>query len=134
MSELQLPEWAEKTGENEYTIYSDIAYPQLLDELTEIGRKPATGGKEVADALRNEASQDSPSQWALEMVYQFAKLDLRRALLLNGESAWPRVVRIKGDKQRWALKNHPLGRGPWAATQGKEARRLYKAIRGFIPG
>lgn len=158
-NEIQLPKWVSKVNDQRYVIDIDTAYPILLDELyaarksyenraekfeaeadEAIEQADKDRAKKQAQELRDyaarlaECNPDAPTQYGLEVVYQFAKLDLRRALLLNGMSAWPGQISMKtADKKRWAQKGYKQGRGADKATQGKEARRFYQDIRGFIP-
>lgn len=106
-----LPEWATQQAEGVYVIDADTAYPALQKEL-------------------GVAKLD---QYWLEVLYQFAKMDLRRALILNNEDPWPARILIRGDKSRWAHKHYPPGRGVEAATEGREARELYRKMRRFVP-
>jgi hypothetical protein len=77
-----------------------------------------------------------PDQYWLEAAYQCAKLDLQAAL-----AGSPMDPRISGKPcefhfsraPQWALANFPKGKGPRAATQGKEARSHYVRIRGRMP-
>lgn len=108
------PKWITKESDNSYVINVDEAYPALMKELK----------------LRE---QDLDKYW-LEVMYQFVKLDLRRMLILNGLNPWPTTIKIRGDKKRWGQKNYKDGRGSEKATKGKEAKDLYKQMRGFIPG
>lgn len=115
---MQLPDWASQNEAGDIIIDADTAYPALLAEL-----EPHFKAKGIAET----------DQYCIETVYQFAKLDVRRALVLGGESAWPARILIQGDKTRWALKQWPVGRGGEKATQGREARHLYQKVRGFVP-
>lgn len=65
-------------------------------------------------------------QFCVECAYQFMKLDIQ------AEYGFFIEIHIRSDggrKGRWALVKHPEGRGAFAATEGRGARRLYKAIR-----
>ena len=67
-------------------------------------------------------------QFCVECTQQFAKLDIYAKY-----EGTPIKIIIRGDggrKDRWRLTAHPEGRGAHAATQGRQARRLYKAMRG----
>jgi len=73
-----------------------------------------------------------PDRYWLEVAYQTMKMDLQTVM---GRFNFTIVVRGgAGYKDRWALKNHPEGRGVDAATKGREARAHYKRMRGFLPG
>lgn len=109
---MELPAWATQTKDREFVVDVDTAYPLYIKEL---------GIKDL-------------DQYWLETVYQFVKLDLQRHLMLNGVSPWGKVFKFKTtNKEKWRQKNYPKGRGPEVATKGKEARALYKEMRGFIP-
>ena len=110
-TDRNLPDWAEAHPDNPNVFYvdPDKFYPVLLEEL----------GAEQTD------------QYWLEVAYQCMKMDMQGALgRFNFE------IRVKagdGYKDRWALKNHPSGRGVKVATQGREARGHYKRLRGHLP-
>ena len=67
-------------------------------------------------------------QFCIECAYQFMKLDI--AAKYEGTPIKNNVRGDGGRKDRWALTKHPEGRGAHAATQGRQARRLYRAMRG----
>lgn len=154
-----LPAWARREGQR-VVIDGDRAYPELLKEVggfvrgqaqeyerlrREANRKGVDEAERTrmlqqADQLKlyreiaGEFTAGQVTQYALEVVYQFAKLDLRRFLLLAGESPWPAEIRIKADKARWGQAGYQQGRGVAAASQGrKESRRVYYDMRRFIP-
>lgn len=110
------PSWL--TYDNKRAIFrinGDVYYPQILREL---------GVVEV-------------DQYWLEVAYQCAKLDAMRYIMLAGVDPRPNKVLILdikvADKEKWALRNHPVGRGIEAASKGREAREHYKKLRGFLP-
>lgn len=78
-------------------------------------------------------------QYWVEVAYQCAKLEAMR--LVSGTSYDPRAkktpsslrINVLSRKDSWALKNFPRGKGPEAASQGREARNHYLKWRGFIP-
>ena len=119
MTDAILPEWASEISPGVFVIDGDTAYPAILQEL--------------ADKLDNGPDPEKPDQYWLEVAYQVAKLDLRRALLLSGESAWPSEIRVRADKRKWRIADYPEGRGVFAATKGREARAHYVTLRGFVP-
>lgn len=133
---MSLPDWITKVHDNKYRIDANARYPALLDELAEArDRLPEKreGEEAYITALRSFQRNNLDQYW-LEVVYQFAKLDLRRALLLEGESPWPAEIHIDADKMQWRIAAYPMGRGVAAASEeGKEARKLYRYLRGFIP-
>jgi len=74
---------------------------------------------------------EQPDQYWLEVCYQCMKMDLQTAM---GKFGFEIHCKGKeGHKDRWALKNHPRGKGPEFATQGREARQHYVRIRGRLP-
>lgn len=105
------PSWITRIDDDHYEINADVAFPHFMKEL---------GVKDL-------------DQYWLEVIYQCAKLDLRRLLLISGKKPWPRQIRIRGSKEKWAQHRYPVGRGSYAATKGKEAREIYRQLRGFIP-
>jgi hypothetical protein len=81
------------------------------------------------------------TKYWLEVFYQSIKLDLQST------AGWGLEIRLKpaneAAKMKWSLAAWPDGecRETWnrgmpaadAATKGKEARTLYKMLRGFLP-
>ncbi len=113
----EVPEWAKLDLKNPnfpagcFLVDPDEAYPALLGEL---GIEP----------------EEVDKYW-LEVVYQFVKLDLQFAM---GRNNFTIVIRGSRDyKKKWALKQHPDGKGIVAAAQGGGARAHYKRLRGFLP-
>lgn len=127
-----LPEWLEKESDGVYIINADILYPQLLAELESAAKKITVANTAWLSELKSIDKKNITQYW-IEVIYQMSKLELRRIMLLNGESAWPDMIKIKGDKSKWALTNYPTGRGIEKATFGKEAREIYRHLKGFIP-
>jgi len=118
--ELSLPSWASRkeSESTKVTIVVDVnsaaAYPAMLSEL------------EVTDV----------DQYWLEVAYQCIKLDVQAALA--GTVFDPRTVGKPAEihfsnAPEFALVKHPEGRGTAAATQGREAREVYKKLRGSMP-
>ena len=109
-----LPSWAKQVREGpcpKFEVDPDVCYPLLLEEL-------------------GVAEEDIDQYW-LEVVYQCMKMELQRILgRFNFEI---HVLVGEERKRRWALKNHPEGKGIEAATQGMEAREHYRKLRGFVP-
>lgn len=153
--EEALPDWA-TPGPKPGVIVVDIdqAYPALLAEYRaladELNPEPDVGAEEPHIAELRKLDPAKPDQYWLEVVYQSAKFDVHRAFVLAGVKAWaPNLteIRIRGDKRQWAQKLYPEGcndrslpagitgvsKGVWFATKGKEARRLYTMMRGFLP-
>lgn len=133
---MSLPKHFKRVNNDKYRIDADTLYPMLLDELAEErDRLPPKKDDEEPHiaALRSFQRYDLDQYW-LEVIYQFAKLDLRLALRSERASAWPAEIHIDADKQVWRIAQYPRGRGVEAASEeGKEARKLYKYMRGFIP-
>lgn len=76
-------------------------------------------------------------QYWLEVAYQCIKLDVQAALA--GTKYDPQVAGkanqiIMSRAPEYAQAAHPRGRGPEAASKGKEARKHYARIRGSHPG
>lgn len=130
------PDWIKEEKKDTFLINADVAYPALLTELKDsIKDLPDDLDKfemPFINELRN-IDLDNLTQYWIEVVYQMAKLELRRILLINGKNQWPDMIRISGNKEKWALKNFPPGRGAETATKGREARDHYKRLKGFIP-
>ena len=111
-----------------YEVEADVFYPTLLQELK--------------DHL-GEAGPDpkKPTQYWLEVAYQCMKMDMQTACGFQIEI---QITNASGKK--WALIKHPdpdrkidkatgnvVMTGVFKATKGLEAKRHYKALRGFIP-
>lgn len=97
----------------------DIVYPSILK------------------SLKLEGPLD---QYKLEVIYQCAKMEVQR--LVGGSEHDPRpdrplrimIEHANADsKEKWALKNHPEGKGWETASKGYEAREHYRRWRGFVP-
>ncbi len=131
------PEWIKKEKDDVFSINADIGYPILLKEL-----RDSIQNLTIKENLEEfpwitklrELDLDNLTQYWIEVVYQMAKLELRRILLLNSKNAWPKTIIINGDKKKWGIENYPKGHGINAATKGREAREHYKRLKGFIPG
>lgn len=110
-----LPKWAKQvrgTPIPKIEVDPDVCYPAFFKEL----------GVEPKDI----------DQYWLEVAYQCMKMELQRIL---GFFAFEIRVRAhRGRKDRWALNNHPPGKGANLATLGREAREHYKRLRGVVPG
>lgn len=72
---------------------------------------------------------DAPTQYWLECAYQCMKLELQLAL-----RSFALEIRLHDPEHRYALKAHPEGRCPWAASRGLEAKSHFKRLRGVLPG
>lgn len=107
-----LPSWAvpHPTDKNAVLVDPDLAYPALL----------------------KERGITTPTNFDIEVAYQFIKMDLQRAM---GRFDFTIHIRSDGDrKQRWNLTMFPGGTGfIFAATKQMHARRIYKEIRGKLP-
>jgi len=114
--ELVLPKWAKVIAPGKIEIDADGFYPELLEEL--------------------DAPEELDQYW-LETAFQCAKMDIQ--LAVAGTEAKPKpggalVIIVKDNSKesgKWALKNHPKGKGVEAATKGREAREHFKRIRGI---
>ena len=109
-----LPEWATEISKGRIEVDPDLFHPAFLKELG--------------------VEKDKIDQYWLEVSQQCMKLDLQR--IVTGTELAPKpggalIILIK-NRPDWALKNHPKGKGPDAATQGKEARQHYRRIRGGL--
>ena len=116
---------------------------KTLSAMPVVGSLVPAGLASAAPAGRNffkelgVGPEDDPErrhsidQYWIEVAYQCVKMELQR--LLGRFNFEIRIVAHGGRKERWALKNHPNGRGVKAATQGREAREHYRRLRGFIP-
>ena len=120
MTELSLPAWAEQkaseTGKVSVVVEidSEAAYADWLQRL----------------------GVDSIDQYWLEVAYQCIKLDVQTALAgtpfdprNSGKSAELRF----SNAPKYALSQHPAGRGVEPATQGREAREHFVRLRGAMP-
>lgn len=136
--ELKLPAWAKvvpsalvdkgKVGVV-IEVDPDTAYPEWLKALASEDY-PEVGGVKRLDSPTNV------DQYWLEVCYQCVKLDLQAAIAGTKydvrTSNKPAEFHFK-NSPKFALKEHKPGRGPVAATQGKEARQHYKRVRGSLP-
>lgn len=78
----------------------------------------------------------TPDQYWLEVAYQCAKMDVQTAI--EGSEFDPRTCKkphyiLFSRSSKYALAQHPTGKGAAAATQGREARDHYKRVRGRLP-
>jgi hypothetical protein len=107
----RLPAWATLTEREGRIPVVDVdthaAYPEMLREL----------------------GVEQPDQYWLEVAYQCMKLDLQVAMRAPSFE-----IRMHDPDKRWALKDHPEGRGIEAADRGGGARAEYRRMRGFLPG
>jgi len=111
-----------------YIVEADVFYPALLQELKD---HLGTAGP----------NPKKPTQYWLEVAYQCMKMDMQAACGFQIEI---QITNASGKK--WALIKHPdpdhkvdketgivIMTGVYKATKGLEAKRHYKALRGFIP-
>ncbi len=87
----------------------------------------------VRNALERLKTPLAMDQYWLECLYQMMKMEMQLSV---GKMHFEiRVRGAKGDyKTRWRIADHPEGRGVLQASKGKEARELFRLMRGFIPG
>ena len=146
MSKETLPNWAKKDQSGLIIVDPDLAYPQICAKLVELGTACAgriKHGQATDKKFRPEPEDVAAAhfaqwhdmeiktgvldQYAVEVIYQCVKLELQRILarfdftivILNRPIA--------------VLANHEEGKGARAAGEGKDARRIYKRWRGFLP-
>src|SRR6185295_10284961 len=127
-SPMALPAGMDRRADGVLIIDPDVVYPRLFAEI------------EKQLSASDKPYQIRLDRYWLEVIYQVAKLEAQRCVALNG---WdPRRdgntlrIKIRGDggrKDRWALANFPENRGIFAATKEHEARKIYTAMRGFLP-
>lgn len=129
------PDWISKNDKDEFIINADIAYPAILAELkAAAGKLPEAQENEAAHIVElRKLDLENLTQYWVEVAYNFAKLEFLRLMQLNAVNYWGRRQHIEGSKEKWHFSNLPPGRGVEAAAQGKEARELYRHLRGFIP-
>ena len=111
---LKLPKGATLVAEKPIlyiVVDPDKAYPPLLNEL----------------GIKRE---DLDQFWA-EVVFQCVKMDIQTAVIAAGGSFGFKINIM--NRPAWKLSNLPLGRGPIAATKGREARTHFIRIRGTMP-
>lgn len=111
----KLPKWAKQVRDKpipKIEVDPDICYPAFFEEL----------GVDPKDV----------DQYWIEVAYQCMKMELQRIIGFFGFEI--RVRAHDGRKKRWALANHPVGKGADLATIGREARGHFKRLRGFVPG
>jgi len=133
-----LPEWAKlKDAVIQIPVIdvdTDAAYIAFLTEyatLPAVSLPPVDEGGRPKSGAPVEVSCDAsdPDQYWLEVCYQSIKLELQLALRMFTFEA-----RLHDRGKKWAQSKYPLGRGPLAATEGKEARQHFKRLRGMLPG
>lgn len=109
-----LPAWASlhPAKDNAVLADPDKFYPKILSEL----------GVTVEKATKFD----------IECAYQIMKMDLQFAVGFFGFT-----IHVRGDdgrKDRWQLIAFPgTAEDVKRATKGKEAREIYRTLRGFIP-
>lgn len=112
---MTFPNWLKKDKKGAYLVDTHVAYPIFLKAL---GLKP--------------------DQYGLEVVYQCTKMKVQELVAASGsdprDDGKPLVILMEAgkDKERWALRNAPAGKGTAAATQGREARVHYERIRSKV--
>lgn len=96
------------------SIDPDIVYPAVLDAL--------------------DVKAEDVDQYWVEVAYQCAKLAGQE--MMSGTPHDPRetgngtmVINILSRKDTWAVSKFKPGRGPEAATKGREARNHYEKIK-----
>src|SRR5262245_39615790 len=104
---MPLPKWLSRKQSGAYVIDADVAYPIAL----------------------NAMNITQPDQYAVEAAYQCCKLKVQDIVATLDDD--PRktggvlaIVIESKDKRRWSLESYPPGKGPDAATKGREARAL----------
>ena len=131
------PKWLTENDNGEFCINADIAYADILTELKNYADKLPEKNDDENEAPHLTALRaldvDNIDQYWVEVAYQFVKLEVVRLIRLSGVGPWNRRQHINGSKDKWHFKNLPVGRGVEAAAQGKEAREMYRLLRGFIP-
>jgi hypothetical protein len=120
MTELSLPSWAKQRA----------AETNKVSVVVEVDSEAA-----YADWLERLGSPPLDQYW-IEVAYQCIKLDVQFALA--GTEYDPRQAGKSAEFRfsnapKYALANHPAGRGAEAATQGREARDHYVRLRGSMP-
>lgn len=138
MPTTALPEWIKPVEgfKSRYVLDPDKFYPAILAELS----------KHYKDL-----DPSKPDQYWLEVSHQVAKLDAQVAIRAAGlhRTDVSTVFIIRGGdgyKKRWALSEHPPGERLEAMLKSnngdrkktdkqiaKEARGIYKTLRGFLP-
>lgn len=86
----------------------------------------------VRNALERLKAPLVMDQYWLECLYQMMKMQMQLSV---GKMHFE--IRVRGAdpdyKKRWKIADHPEGRGVEQASKGKEARELFRLMRGFIP-
>lgn len=117
--DIKLPSWAQIVeGPDKYSVAIEVDTDGYIEDWFTI--------LEVSH----------PDQYWLEVAYQCAKLDLQMAIA--GSKYDPRTSGKPANfhfkrSEKWTQKKYPAGKGPNAATQGREAREHYRRIRGRLP-
>lgn len=77
-------------------------------------------------AFLDELKVEEIDQYWLEVIFQCIKMDCQVAF------GWG-PIHIIDKGRKYAQKKFPVGKGPYAATKGKEAREHYLILRGYMP-
>ena len=115
---VELPVWAKLVEQLEGQPPTVIVQAELMYESY-------LSAYDVGGELSDRKAID---QYWLEVCYQSMKLDLQLAMGTYGFSIY-----VEDAKKKYAQKDWPPGRGPFAATRGKEAREHFKRLRGRLP-
>lgn len=109
------PKWLTKDKKGAFVVDTSAAYPIVMKALD----------------LKHD-------QYGLEVAYQCIKMKVQELVAASGSDPRDKgrslviLMEAGGDKERWALRNAPAGKGAAAATQGREARVHFDRIRGRI--
>lgn len=115
MANGTLPKWLTKDKKGAYVVDTHAAYPIFLKAL-----------------------DLKPDQYGLEVAYQSIKLKVQDVAADSGSDprgeGKPLVILMESgkDKEKYALRNAPAGKGIQAATKGLEAKAHYDRIRGKV--
>ena len=150
--------WVKLVGESEgrkiFSVDPDVFYPAYFAELkSHLAGKRALAAPRI-ETLRQAYAQaegnekrllkreldveeanlplepERLDQYWLEVCYQCMKMDLQTEFGFNIE------IRVNAEgrrKDKWAYDAHPEGLGAERAARGKEARKHFESLRGFIP-
>jgi hypothetical protein len=109
------PAWLTRNKGGAYLVDTHKAYPLFLKAL----------------GLKHD-------QYGLEVTYQCVKMAVQDLVSASGQDprdeGKPLVILMEPgrDKDKWALRSAPAGKGAALATQGREARVHYDRIRGKV--
>lgn len=145
---------ADKDGRKIFSVDPDLFYPSYFQELKDhLGGERAKAAPRIEELRQSYANAEGNEkrllkreldveeanlpveperldQYWLEVCYQCMKMDLQAEFGFNIE------IRVNAEgrrKDKWTYDAHPEGLGAERAARGKEARKHFESLRGFLP-